>query len=253
MLAGAEVRGAGAGVRGAFSLRQRAGDEDLQIADVGVRAAGPDQVAEGVEERIRVVVCSGTLPAPQAATARARQGCRDRRWRPAASVGPSMPSVPRLATTTALERAATASASARANSWLRPPRPARDANGGFPTGNHAERLGHAAERGQPRVPPRMRRDAGLASDRQVLANHAIAACLRFRSRPGDRLDTRRDDFASARAIADSPGLGVSGIWPRTPASTCAETPASCARRQTARKAAAASSQVVGSGTPGPDR
>ena len=72
---------------------------DLQVADVGVRGTRADQIAETIEERVGVVVVqirdADSMPAAAARAIVDRSTIA-----PAASVGPSMPSVPMLAAAT---------------------------------------------------------------------------------------------------------------------------------------------------------
>ena len=60
---------------------------------------GADEIAERVEERVGVVVVEVARRVAQAGAARARSSVVESTMAPAASVGPSMPSVPTLATT----------------------------------------------------------------------------------------------------------------------------------------------------------
>ena len=80
--------------RAGFSRRESAiHDHHAHVADVGVRGAGLDQAAEWLEEVVGVVaaeIVGGVETAARASRAMVRQS----RIAPAASVGPSSPSVP---------------------------------------------------------------------------------------------------------------------------------------------------------------
>ena len=104
-----------------YVLFQRfASKHQADVHDVGAGRAGLDEVAQGGEEVVAVVAAraaAGLRP-----RARARWTVAPSAIAPAASVGPSVPSVPPLKATT-LAEPARSMAAARANSWLRPPRP----------------------------------------------------------------------------------------------------------------------------------
>ena len=89
--------------------------DDLQVADVGIGRAGLDEIAKAIEELVAVVLVQ--IGARVKPAVRARSAVARSTMAPAASVGPSMPSVPRLAAATFHAVAeASASASANANS-----------------------------------------------------------------------------------------------------------------------------------------
>ncbi len=76
-----------------------ANQDQLDVGDVGAGGAGLDQIAGGFEKMIRVVVSQGTRPRPRP-RAWARAIVVPSAIAPAASVGPSVPSVPALRITT---------------------------------------------------------------------------------------------------------------------------------------------------------
>ena len=120
------------------SREHHAIENDLQIADVGAGGTGANQIADPIEERVRVVVveiASGARARPR----RPAQMLCESTMAPAASVGPSMPSVPTLAAATSrAERGrATAPSRMRTPDCGRPCRLPVTVTVVSPGGNHA--------------------------------------------------------------------------------------------------------------------
>ena len=175
---------------------------------------------------------------------------------PAASVGPSVPSVPPLSTTTSL-LPARSMAAASTNSWFLPPSPL------------------------PRSvtvvsPPEIRHSGGFRGRPVARTSRAMAACIRATSRaspsitvesttgrsPNSRAFRAAASTASrllptirlvVRSKAGSPGLGVSAISPRTPRSIRSRTAAGIRSRSPyLSRIAWAPANVEASGAVGPD-
>ena len=175
---------------------------------------------------------------------------------PAASVGPSVPSVPAARTTTS-SSPSMASAAARANSWQRPPLP-------LPLTVTVV------------SPPAIRQAGGAIGLLPALISRAVLTSLPAASRASpsrarvSMWASRRSSRARAAAASTtsallpmtvfrtrsktgSPGLGVSGISPRAPRSSRSTMPRGAfSRRWKRSRMARASVKVETSGVVGPE-
>jgi hypothetical protein len=175
---------------------------------------------------------------------------------PAASVGPSVPSVPPLSTTTP-SLPARSMAAASTNSWFLPPSP-------------------PPRRVTVVSPPEIRHTGGLAGRPDARISRAIAACIRATSRvsPSMRVESTSGRSPNSRAFraaastasrllpttrfvvrsnTGSPGFGVSAISPRAPRSIRSPTAAGI-RSQSPyfSRIALAPANVDASGAVGPE-
>ena len=189
-----------------------ADEHDSHVHDVSARQPGADQSARALEEMIRVVrrrnVSSErpfSLQTPSVATSATA---------PAASVGPSSPSVPPLKTVTPdASTGPSLASSASTNSWFRPPFPdvspsvtvvspaEQDARGRADWGVVALDAANDARHGD-------RELASLALDACAQVEHAIAERLRLPVRGVERDAIAADD--AIRNVARALAFGVSG-------------------------------------------
>ena len=150
---------------------------DHEVGDVGAGRPGREEIAERGEARDRRRD-GGARPRAGGRRGSPAPRSSPSAKAPAASVGPSMPSVP-AARSAHPGRPASSIATAAASSWLRPPRPApaSRAHGGLAAGDHER--GQRARGGAPdsagsRRASRARGRRGLAGERTPRATRSSA-------------------------------------------------------------------------------
>ena len=135
---------------------------------------------------------------------------------PAASVGPSMPSVPMLAAATCAPSASERLRHRERELLVASALPARDGDSRLARRNHAERARQRGDRRGRFARRAPRGIARLAGHRLANDVHVVAERLGSAPRRLDRAALRANHAATARASRGSPLAGVSGTVPAAP-------------------------------------